>query len=108
MTAVSSGHYRVWWEDVVNLKVHATRSNIAWMWNGSCVSSASGQSQFEWLSLTGWSRDSYSGPTYTFGSCLWGVRVSTSATYRNGAAAGRAQYGPTMTRSGYVGQATAC
>jgi len=83
ITAVSSGYYRVWWEDVINIQVHATQSNIAWTWNGSCVSQASGQSVFEWLKLTGWSRYSYSGPTWTIGSCLWGARLSTSATYRN-------------------------
>lgn len=78
----SSGYYRVWWEDVINLRVHEVKTNISWTWDGSCVTASSGSANYWWLSGTGWSKNSSS--SYIARSCS-NARVYTDATYKNGA-----------------------
>ena len=78
----SAGYYKVWWEDVVNIDVHSVKSNVSWVWNGSCTSSSSGSADYWWRSGTGWSKNSSS--VYIARSCFQ-ARVYTDATYRNGA-----------------------
>ena len=80
--ATSSAYYEVWWEDFVNIDTTKVRSNIAWTWNGSCVTSASGSGYFWWRSGTGWSRVSRS--VYITTGCTY-RRVYSDAHYRNGA-----------------------
>jgi len=82
VAAVSSaGYYRVWWEDVINIKVHEVKSNVSWVWNGTCTSSSSGSANYWWRSGTGWSK--YSSSVYIARSC-YQARVYADATYRNG------------------------
>ena len=78
----SAGYYKVWWEDVVNIDVHSVKSNVSWVWNGSCTSSSSGSADYWWRSGTGWSK--YSSSVYIARSC-YQARVYTDTTYRNGA-----------------------
>jgi hypothetical protein len=78
----SAGYYRVWWEDVINIKVHEVKSNVSWVWNGSCTSSSSGSADYWWRTGTGWSKNSSS--VLIARSC-YEARVYTDTTYRNGA-----------------------
>lgn len=78
----SSGYYRVWWEDVVNIHVHRTTSNIAWTWNGTCVTSSSGSGHYWWASGTGWTK--YDSGSSISRTCAR-THVEVDATYRNGA-----------------------
>lgn len=50
----SSGYYRVWWEDPVHLRVNEVKKNISWAWDGSCVTSSNGSTDYWWLSDSGW------------------------------------------------------
>ena len=81
IAATSSAYYEVWWEDFVNIDTTKVRSNIAWTWNGSCVTSASGSGYFWWRSGTGWSLVSRS--SFITTGCT-SRRVYSDAHYRNG------------------------
>jgi hypothetical protein len=77
----SSGYYRVWWEDVINLDVHQVKSNISWTWDNFCVGPASGSANFSWLAASGWSKRS--GSAWLSNGCS--VRqVFSNAEYENG------------------------
>jgi hypothetical protein len=78
----SSGYYRVWWEDVINIRVHEVKTNISWTWDGICVTASSGSANYWWLSGTGWSKDSSSS---TISRACSSARVFTDAVYKNGA-----------------------
>ena len=79
----STGYYRVWWEDIINLDVHEVKSNVRWSWdNYNCVWGYSGWTNYSWLSASGWSKNSSN--QAMFPSC--GLADYTSvAVYRNGA-----------------------
>lgn len=81
-TGSSSAYYKVWWEDVINLKVTEAKSNISWAYNGSCVTAASGSLDTWWLTATGWSKNS-SGSWVTSGCAS--RTVYSDATFKNGA-----------------------
>jgi hypothetical protein len=79
----STGYWRVWWEDVINLRVHEVKTNVRWSWDGfSCVWGYSGWSDYWWLSGTGWAKDSSN--QALFPSCDL-ADVTSVAVYRNGA-----------------------
>jgi hypothetical protein len=78
--ASETAYFRVWWEDVVGLKVTEVRSNIAWSYNGSCVTSASGSYYNYWRTGTGWRRDSYG--SWVSRTCSV-AKVWSDATYHN-------------------------
>jgi hypothetical protein len=80
--ATASAYYRVWWEDVINLRVTETRSNISWGYNGSCTTSVSGYGYWWWRSGTGWLRSSY-GKNQSRTCSV--AKVWSDATYKNGA-----------------------
>jgi hypothetical protein len=77
----SSGYYRLWWEDVVNIDVHSVKVNISWVWDGICVGASSGSVNYWWRSGTGW---------YKYSNSQWGTsnctasRMHSNAEYRNG------------------------
>lgn len=78
----SSGYYRVYWEDVINLRVHEVKSNISWVWDGTCVTASSGSADYWWLSGTGWLK--HSSGSWITRQCASSL-VYTDATYKNGA-----------------------
>lgn len=80
--AGASGFYRVWWEDVINLKVTEVKSEIAWTFNGTCVTSASGSAYYWWRSGTGWLKDGSN--SWISDGCA-SRAVNTDAVYKNGA-----------------------
>lgn len=51
---MGAGYYRVWWEDVVNLRVHEVKAKMSWIYDGSCINSWYGAMEYWWLALTGW------------------------------------------------------
>ena len=78
----STGYYRVWWEDVVNLDVHEVKSNVRWSWdNFSCVWGYSGWTNYSWFTGTRWTKDS--SDQAMFPSCDYASYTSV-AVYRNG------------------------
>lgn len=81
-SGTSSAYYRVWWEDIVNWRVNEAKSNIAWSYNGSCVTSASGSLTPYWLTTTGWTK-TYSGVWITTGCSS--RKVYSVVIYKNGA-----------------------
>jgi hypothetical protein len=80
--AAASAYDRVWWKDVVNLKVTETRSNITWGYNGSCTTSVSGSGYWWWRSGTGWLSSSY-GKNQSRTCSV--AKAWSDATYKNGA-----------------------
>jgi|GEM_PF-4635138 len=81
-TSSASAYYRVWWSDVINLKVHETKTNISWSYDGSCVTSASGSLNTYWLTASGWTKN-YSGSWVTTGCSSRKVYAVT--IFKNGA-----------------------
>jgi hypothetical protein len=51
LTSVASGYATAWFEDVAHLHVTEDRTNIAWQYTGSCISSGSATGQWSWDSL---------------------------------------------------------
>lgn len=80
--AVASAYFRVWWEDVINVRVTETRSNITWGYNGTCTTSVSGSGYWWWRSGTGWLRHAY-GKNQSRTCSV--AKVWSDATYKNGA-----------------------
>lgn len=78
----SSAYYRVWWEDIFNIRVNEAKSNIAWSYDGSCVTSASGSLSPYWFTTSGWTK-TYSGVWITNGCAS--RKVYSVAIYKNGA-----------------------
>lgn len=76
----SSGYYRVWWEDVIHLRVNEVKTNVSWTWDGSCVTASNGSANYWWLTTTGWYKDSSS--VFIARSCD-NARVYTDAVYKN-------------------------
>ena len=81
-TGSSSAYYKVWWEDVINLKVTEAKSNISWAYNGSCVTAASGSLDTWWLTASGWSK--YSSGSWVTTGCA-SRKVYSDATFKNAA-----------------------
>ena len=78
----STGYWKTWWEDMVHIDVHSVKKWISWSWNGTCVLSASGWTDYWWRSGTGWSKASSGGWIQTSGCSQRSAWAD--ATYRNG------------------------
>jgi hypothetical protein len=78
--ASETAYFRVWWEDVVGLKVTEVRSNIAWNYNGTCVTSHTSGWYNYWRTGTGWRRISHG--TNSSRTCS-AAKVWSDATYHN-------------------------
>jgi hypothetical protein len=78
----SSGLYRVWWEDIVNIDTTKVRSNITWKYDGDCVvDTVYGNHYWWWRSGTGWELDQ-AGPTNIDVSCSQ-ANIYTSGQFSN-------------------------
>jgi hypothetical protein len=76
----SAGYYRVWWDDVIHLRLNEVKTNVSWTWNNSCTSASNGSANYWWRTVTGWTK--YSSSVNIARSC-YEARVYTDATYRN-------------------------
>jgi hypothetical protein len=75
----SSGYGKAWFEDGLGFTTTSDQSNIAWQWNGSCVTSANGSATWNWY--FDWQPPTNRGAwinTY----CVWS-KVWSQADFRN-------------------------
>lgn len=80
----SSGYYRVWWEDVVNIDVNAIESHLTWRYDGTClVDTVFSNHVWWWRSGTGWNIEQQGPFGIRFPDGCVRAEAFTSGTFTN-------------------------
>lgn len=80
--STKSAYIRIFWMDVVNLKVNQDVTQINWTYNGSTVSGGITTGFWNWLSATGWSKYA-SNVTGLYGPGSTYYRGQTTSDFKN-------------------------
>lgn len=80
----SSGYYRVWWEDIVDIDVNAIESHLTWRYDGTClVDAVFSNHVWWWRSGTGWNIEQQGPFGIRFPDGCVRAEAYTSGTFTN-------------------------